>query len=136
MTAELDPATRLAVGVIRRALAGECVELREKILTHYDPTPHLCHHNAREWVAVHPEHKHVYGFLVANHRETDTSMVIAHSVVEDTEGRLCDITPNDAENRYPFVRHIGSDDEFELIAGKEPFLLEIPNSLLRQLGVI
>ena len=136
MASELDPALTLAVSVIRRALAGECVELKEKVLRDYVPTAHLCHENVREWVKLYPKYKHVYGFLVANQREIDTSIVIAHSAVEDIDGALNDITPNDAKCRYPFVRHVGTEAEFELIAGKEPFFLEVPNSLLRELGVI
>jgi hypothetical protein len=133
---KLDPATKLAVSVIRRALAGESVALMEKVLRGYEPTPHRCHDNVREWVTLYPKYKHLYGFLVANQQEIDTSIVIAHSAIEDTDGTLCDITPSDAMCRYPFVRHVGTEVEFELIAGKEPFFLEIPNSLLRKLGVI
>lgn len=136
MACELDPATNLAVSVIRRALAGESVELVEKVLTHYEPTAHRCHDNVREWVKLYPKYKQVNGFLVANQQAIDTSIVIAHCAVEDTEGTLCDITPSDAMYRYPFVRHVGTEAEFELIAGREPFLLEIPNHLLRRLGVI
>jgi hypothetical protein len=74
--------------------------------------------------------------LVANQRAIDTSIVIAHSAVEDPSGTLCDITPSETMYSYPFVRHVGTKAEFELIADKEPFFLEIPNSLLRKLGVI
>jgi hypothetical protein len=136
LAVNLDPATNLAVDVLRRAVAGQTVELVEKVLRDYEPTSHLCHDNVREWVKLYPKYKQVYGFLVANQRDTDTSVVIAHSVVEDTDGTLCDITPSESEFRYPFVRHVGSDAEFELIAGKEPYMVEIANSLLRQLRVI
>ena len=135
--ADLDPAMRLAVSVIRRARAGECVELIEMVLKRFEATPHRCHDNVREWVAMHPELEHVRGFLVANQAEIDTSLVISHSVVGvPKDGTVRDITPNDAKYRYPFVRHIGTLEEFELIAGKEPFMLEVPNALLRKLGVI
>ncbi len=126
----------LAVSVLRRAVAGETVELIEMTLRDYDPTPHLCHDNVKEWVELHPQHEHVRGFLVSNDRETDTSLVVAHSVVGDTDGTLRDITPNEAYHRYPFVRHIGTLQEFELIAAHEPYMVQVPNSLLRQLGVI
>jgi hypothetical protein len=132
----LDPATLLAISVIRRCVAGDCVPLVDKTLRDFVPTPHRCHDNVREWVALYPKYQQVRGFLVANQPHNDTTIVISHSVVADTDGTLCDITPNDAEFRYPFVRHTGTNEEFELIAAKEPFMLEVPNALLRSLGVI
>lgn len=117
-------------------MAGEVTELVPKVLRHYDATPHRCHDNVAAWVKLYPKHKQVFGFLVANEREIDTSLVIPHCVVEDTDGTLCDITPGESVYRYPFVRHVGSLAEFELIAGKEPFMVEIPNELLRRLGVM
>lgn len=62
--------------------------------------------------------------------------MIAHSVVAGTDSTLCDITPSELDVRYPFVRHVGTLEEFELIAASEPFTLEVSNSLLRRLGVI
>jgi hypothetical protein len=128
---------RLAISVIRRCVAGDCVELVEKTLTAYQPTPHLCHDNVREWVARYPQFQQIYGFFVANRRPiSDGTLVIAHSAVADTEGALCDITPSELDVRLPFVRHLGTIEEFDLIAAREPFTLEVPNSLLRSLGVI
>jgi hypothetical protein len=136
-TPELDPAMRLAISVIERCIAGDRVPLVPKTLRDYDPTPHLCHHNVREWVALYPKYKHVYGFFVANRQPiSDGTLVIAHSAVEDTDGALCDITPSELDVCYPFVRHLGTLEEFDLIAEKEPFTLEVPNALLRELGVI
>lgn len=136
MKSELTPAMSLAISVIKRCVAGDCVPLVEKALRDYQPTPHRCHDNVREWVALYPKYQQVRGFLVANQAETDTSLVIAHSVVKDTDGTLCDITPTDAFFRYPFVTHLGSLEEFNLIAAQEPFMLELPNALLRKLGVV
>jgi hypothetical protein len=132
----LDPSVLLAIDVIRRAVAGEQVERRQMVLRDYDPAPHCCHDNVRAWVELHPEFKQVFGFFVANQQEDDTSIVIAHSAVADTDGTLCDITPGESRYRYPFVRHVGTEAEFDLIAAKEPFWLEIPNDLLRELRVI
>jgi hypothetical protein len=38
--------------------------------------------------------------------------VQAHSVVELEDGRLIDITPSGVSRPYPFLRHIGTDEEF------------------------
>jgi hypothetical protein len=128
---------RLAISVIRRCVAGDCVPLVDKTLRDYQPTLHGCHDNVREWVALYPKYQHVYGFFVANRQPiSDGTLVIPHSAVADTDGTLCDITPSELDVRYPFVRHVGTPGEFELIAAPEPFTLEVPNSLLRKLGVI
>lgn len=120
----------------RRCIAGDCVPLVEKALRDYRPTPNRCHDNVREWVVRYPKYQHVPGFLVSNQREFDTTLVVAHSVVADTDATLCDITPNDADFRYPFVRHVGTNEAFELIAARTPFMLEVPNSMLRQVVTI
>jgi hypothetical protein len=130
---DLDPAMQLALSVIKRAVAGECVELQQKELRDWQPTAHLCHENVRQWVKLYPKYTHVYGFLVANQMPTlDSTLVIAHSVVGAPDGSLNDITPSESYFRYSFVRHLGTREEFELIAA-EPHMVEVPNSLVREL---
>jgi hypothetical protein len=122
---------QLAISVIRRCLEGDCVELGVKILKH--SKTHRCHDNVREWVQGYPKHKHVYGFFIADRRPfSDGTLVIPHSVVEDEHGKLWDITPNENEVTYSFVRHQGSMDEFDLIGAHEPHTKEVPHELLRQ----
>jgi hypothetical protein len=128
---ELDPAMRLAISVIKRAVAGKATPLVERTLKHYDPTPHRCHDNVREFVEKYPECKHVFGFLVAQRKLLDDTLVIAHSAVETPDGLLVDITPSESEFAYPFVRHVGTPEEFDLIAA-DLFMIEVPNSLVRQ----
>jgi hypothetical protein len=129
----LDPAMRLAISVIQRCVAGEGVQLVQKTLTHYEPTLHLCHDNVRQWVKLYPKYTHVYGFFVADRRPiSDGTLVIPHSAVGAPDGSLNDITPSELEVAYPFVRHVGTAEEFELIAAIEPYTKEVPNSLLRQ----
>jgi hypothetical protein len=130
---DLDPATRLAIIVIKRCIAGEGVELQQKIPTRYEPTLHRCHDNVREFVAKYPKCKHVYGFFIADRRPlSDGTLVIPHSAVEAPDGSLNDITPSELDVRYPFVPHTGTREEFELIAAAEPFMIEVPHLLLRQ----
>src|SRR5258706_3222356 len=133
----LDERMRLAIGVIRRCLAGEGVELQQKTLTRYDPTLHRCHDNVREFVAKFPAYTHVCGFFVANRQPiADTTLVIAHSAVRAPDGSLNDITPSELDVRHPFVPHTGTPEQFELIAATEPFMVEVPNALLRALFII
>ena len=36
----------------------------------------------------------------------------SHSVIEQQDGTLIDITPSRASRRYPFIRHAGSEEDF------------------------
>ena len=124
---------RLAISVIKRCLAGEGVELQQKTLRDWQPTPHRCHDNVREWVKLYPKYIHVRGFLIADHRpNSDGTLVIAHSVVGAPDGSLNDITPSELDVAYPFVTHTGKNEEFDLIAGSERFMVEVPHPLLYQ----
>jgi hypothetical protein len=82
-----------------------------RTMTSGPPTEHECHNNVDRWVLEHPDHKPVRGWLVFNLLCRFT----AHSVVETPDGRLFDLTPARASQRYPFLRHRGPDDEFEAI---------------------
>ncbi|RYG84112.1 MAG: hypothetical protein EON59_13495 [Alphaproteobacteria bacterium] len=72
------------------------------------PQEHECHDNVEVWVRSMPGTKHVYGFL----HFAGLGTFNAHSVVEDGERGLCDITPSRASQLYPFVRHAGSPQLF------------------------
>lgn len=132
-----DRRLRLAMSVIQRCVAGEGVELKQKTLTRYEPTLHRCHENVKEFVEKYPGYCQVRGFLVANRQPiADTTLVMAHSAVGAPDGSLNDITPSALDDRYPFVPHLGTDQEFELIAAAEPFMVEVPNAFLRELSII
>jgi hypothetical protein len=133
-TSNLDARTLLALGVIRRCLAGEGVELKQMTLTHYEPSLHRCHDNVREFVEKYPAYTQVRGFFVANRQPlADTTLVIAHSAVGAPDGTLNDITPSELDVRHPFVLHDGTLEEFESVADSEPFMVEVPNDLVREL---
>lgn len=61
--------------------------------------------------------KHVFGFLVAQRPILDDTLVIAHNAVGMPDGLLIDITLSEAEFSYPFVPHVGTFEEFDLIRG-------------------
>jgi hypothetical protein len=132
-----DPRLQFAIGIVRRCLGGEGIELQQKVLKYYEPTLHRCHDNVREFVEKFPECIHVRGFLVANRQPiADTTLVIAHSVVGAPDGSLNDIRSSEIETSFPFVRHTGTLDDFERIAAAEPFMIEVPNAILRNLSMI
>ena len=37
---------------------------------------------------------------------------VPHCVIEVEDGTLADITPHEASGDYPFIRHIGTREEF------------------------
>ena len=82
----------------------------------WSPKLHCCHDNVRDWVARNPGHKHVTGYLIFDLRIIGMLVVQPHSLVEFEDGILVDITPHGASQQYPFVRHVGSDEEFAEMA--------------------
>jgi hypothetical protein len=74
-----------------------------------------CHDNVAIWVAKNPQHKHVHGFIYMDLRpHAQYIRLMAHSAVESEDGTLCDITTHEASIDFPFIRHLGTDEEFEL----------------------
>jgi hypothetical protein len=124
-----DPARVLAVDICRRARDGEGVVLRE--MEERLPA-HNCHENVREWVGLHPEFRQVYGFCVIG--EPDSTVILAHSAIEAPDGTLWNITASNYP-RLLFVRHVGPEADFNLIAHKQPFWVAVPNVVLRNLGL-
>jgi len=59
----------------------------------------------------------------------------AHSVVERVDGRLFDITPNRASQRYPFIRHPGPEGEFEALIDSGIMYLEVMPSGCVSIGM-
>jgi hypothetical protein len=82
----------------------------------WHPQPKICHDNVAIWVARSPQHKHVRGYLIFDLRLFGFWRVQPHSVVELEDGTLIDITPNNASQLYPFVRHTRTEDEFAEMA--------------------
>jgi hypothetical protein len=111
----------LALAVLDRRSNAEAYECREVRLIDNEggpdwlPLAHHCHANVQMWVHHSPAHKRVKGFVLFG-PEFGVWKVLAHSLVELEDGRLVDITPHGASQQYPFVRHIGTDEEFEEFA--------------------
>lgn len=81
------------------------------------PRPKFCHDNVAAWVYISPRHKHVRGYVIFDMRPIlGVWQVQAHSVVELEDGTLIDITPSGVSQLYPFVRHIGSEEDFAAMA--------------------
>jgi len=112
---ERDASARLAKSVVKRL--DQSVILRHIFarIGEWTPTANRCHDNVAIWVAKKPQHKHVHGFIYMDLRpRAQCIRLMAHSAVETEDGTLCDITPHEASVNYPFIRHLGTDEEFEL----------------------
>jgi hypothetical protein len=110
-----DAIERLAISVVKRL--DQSVILRRKVahIGEWTPTVNRCHDNVAIWVAKRPAHKHVRGFIYMDlGPNAQCIRLMAHSAVETEDGTLCDITPHEASINYPFIRHLGTDAEFEL----------------------
>lgn len=77
-----------------------------------------CHQNVDSWVAHHPGHTAVRGWIFWYGGGEDLAVYTAHSVVRDLDGELFDITPleNGDHRRGPFIPHL--DDDESLFAMK------------------
>jgi hypothetical protein len=80
------------------------------------PQPNQCHDNVLAWVSATPKHKHVFGYLLFDYRELGFWTLRPHSLVEFEDGTLVDITPRPTAQQHPFIRHLGSEEEFAEMA--------------------
>ena len=98
-----------------------------QILLSKDEPPALrgqCHDNVNGYVARHPNCKRVRGWLIGNH--VFFVYFNAHSIVENEDGHLIDITPS--QPSCLFLPHPGSDEEFASIIAVTPRILyELPS---------
>jgi hypothetical protein len=80
------------------------------------PLPHRCHDNVAAWVSRSPQHSAARGDVIFPPNPLYGGVIVqAHTIVKMEEG-LFDITPSGASQPYPFVRHAGTDEEFEAMA--------------------
>lgn len=108
----------LGKALYERRQEAAVVPFDERRGADWAPVENQCHYNVDRWVSEHPGTRAVRGWLVFDFEKTSMGLVhvvrfTPHSVVEDEDGRLVDITPSGASRRYPFLRHTGSDEEFE-----------------------
>jgi hypothetical protein len=82
-----------------------------------------CHQNAGTWVRDNTGFKVVHGWLVFDYERTTRGLFSLvqfnpHSIVEADDGERFDPTPSRASQRYSFLDHEGSREEFiELVEG-------------------
>lgn len=103
----------LAKRLYERRQDALVVPYEDRASAGFAPVHHECHRNVDLWVQAHPRDQPVRGwlsfdafYLLGYHRFQP------HSVVADENGRLFDVTPSLASQRYPFLRHEGTDAEY------------------------
>ncbi len=79
----------------------------------WSPQPHYCFPNCKEWVRFNPTHKCIVGFLYFDYLPLGFVRFTPHAVIEVDDGTLVDITPHGVETPYPFLRHVGTGEEFQ-----------------------
>jgi hypothetical protein len=86
------------------------------------PQPSLCYQNVEVWTRRCPEYRPIYGWVVFDNSFLPPGKqyfeFAGHAVVAAPDGRLLDITPNDAEFKYPFLRHEGDPEAFKALAAR------------------
>jgi hypothetical protein len=110
----------LAQSLYQRRHEAVMVPFEARTMASGLPQEHECHDNIRRWISENPDHKPVRGWLVFDLHRTSRGLMsvcrfTAHSVVEEPSGRLIDITPSKASQRYPFLRDNGSEEQFVAI---------------------
>jgi hypothetical protein len=105
-----------AKGVVARRSEGVVAVNRAVSLPGWTPQTNQCHDNVKKWVSATPKHKRVFGYLICDYLDLGFWVVRPHSLVELEDGALVDITPRPIPWQYPFVRHLGSEDEFAEMA--------------------
>ena len=79
----------------------------------WKPSEHECHGNVTTWCERNPQHKPVRGWLFFDFDDYFPHVrFVAHSVIEDENGNLIDITPVISFSRYPFIRAEEDEEMF------------------------
>jgi len=89
------------------------VAFRDVSLENWSLKPADCHENVRKWADAHPQHSAIHGWVILG--GNGGTMLAAHSVVQDENGALFDITPIKDEDRIrPTMRFIVHDGDERL----------------------
>lgn len=76
-----------------------------------------CYANVDGWVRDNSTSIAVRGWLVFDWPLLSIVRFTPHSVIEEADGRLIDITPSQASRRYPFLRHDEGSEAFDKLVG-------------------
>ena len=121
----------IAIGAVLRRTAVEPYGMRSAQIEDsegrvlWQPEPHARHANVETWIRHYPAHKRVTGFLLQGPL-LGCWRVLAHSLVQVEDGSLIEITPQEGDQQHPFVRHTGTEEEFEEFADHGKLIVRQP----------
>jgi hypothetical protein len=101
--------TKYAARLYVRRSEGIILTCANVSIGKWKPQPKLCHGNVAVWCDNDTSYQPVRGWL---HLEL-AGIFLAHSVVRKPNGELCDITPLNAHQQYPFILAEESEAEYE-----------------------
>lgn len=106
----------LAVSLYARRGEAVVVPFSERSIDDWKPSEGQCHRNVDWWV-LNTKSTAIRGWLFFDFHNTSLGLIpfvrfTAHSLVQDEDGTLRDITPSKASQRYPFIRHDEGDGDF------------------------
>ena len=107
---QFDLNTPLAAHLLERLKRGEAERVRQATagdLHGFDALASKCHENVNRWCAENPEHRPLRGWVVTS------TLFDKHSVVDCGADGLLDITPLRDRSHTDFLRHVGSQEEFD-----------------------
>ena len=102
----------LAKSLYLRRGTGTVPERCEIRIGDWRPRPNHCHFNVSELLERSSEYRPVRGWCAASYEALGYMRFFSHSIVEDRNGKLMDITPNPTPWVYPFIRHLEVDGDF------------------------
>lgn len=112
----MDFLQELAQRLFERRHQAVLVPFRNCSSPGFRPEAQDCHGTVDRWCRAHPSHKPTRGwFVLEGYPQPDICRFVAHSVVEDEQGRLFDPTPPLASRRYRFLKDELTDEEFMLL---------------------
>ena len=86
-------------------------------MSNWEPQPKCCYQNVDLWIEQHPNCKAIRGWLVSIEEGFPVARFIPHSVIEEPDGTLVDITPTPVPLTRPFLRHEEGNEDFDDVVG-------------------
>ena len=100
----------LAVRLLERLKGGETEQVphaTQEELCGFHAEASKCHENVNRWCIQNPAHRPLRGWIVTS------TLFDKHSVVDRGPNGLLDITPLRDRSHTDFLRHVGSQEEFD-----------------------
>jgi hypothetical protein len=113
---------QLAKRLYRRRGKAVIVPFVEVTYEDWKPQHNDCHTNVNMWVLTHDGCNAIRGWVYFAKGRGGYPRFVPHSVVETEDGKLIDITPTLAAQRYPFLPHVGREGDFLRLIDKHKLI--------------